>query len=55
MKVKDFSEWRKIIFNDRTILKNDLRFFSWEQIKSLDNMEVIATDDHETTLIIENR
>lgn len=55
MKVKDFPEWRKLIFNDRAILKSDLRFFNWEQIKSLDNMEVITTEDHERTLIIENR
>lgn len=55
MKVKDFPAWQKLIFNDRVILKSDLRFFNWEQIKSLDNMEVIATDDHEKTLIIENR
>lgn len=30
MKVKDFPNWRKVVFNDRTLLKNDLRYMSWQ-------------------------
>lgn len=55
MKVKDFPHWEKCFFNDRTILKSDLKYFNWEQIKSLENMEVIITERHEKDLILENK
>ena len=55
MKVKDFPNWRTVIFNDRAILKADTKFMSWEQKRALDNMEVIAEEDKGWTLICENR
>jgi hypothetical protein len=55
MKVKDFPNWKKVVFNDRAILKADTKFMSWEQIRALDNLEVIAEEDKGRTLICENR
>ena len=55
MKVKDFPNWKKVGFNDRAILKADTKFMSWEQIRALDNLEVIAEEDKGRTLICENR
>ena len=55
MKVKDFPNWQKVVFNDRTILKADVKYMSWEQIQALDNMEVLIAEDKGKVLIIENR
>lgn len=55
MKVKDFPNWKKVVFNDRAILKADVKYMSWEQIRALDNMEVILEEDNGKTLIVENR
>lgn len=55
MKVKDFPNWRKVVFNDRTLLKNDLRYMSWQQIRVLNEMEVILAEDNGKTLVLENR
>ena len=55
MKVKDFPNWRKVVFNDRAILKNDLRYMSWQQVQELNETEVILEEDHGKTLIVENR
>ena len=55
MTVKDFPNWQKVVFNDRTILKADTKYMSWEQIRALDNMEVILEEDNGKTLIVENR
>lgn len=55
MKVKDFPNWQKIIFNDRAILKSDTKYMNWQQIRALDEREVIATEDKDRTLIVENR
>lgn len=55
MKVKDFPNWSKVILNDRAILKSDLRYMSWQQIRVLDEMEVILEEDNGKTLICENR
>lgn len=55
MKVKDFPDWRKVVFNDRAILKSDLRYMSWQQIRALDEMEVILAEDDGKTLVLENR
>ena len=55
MKVKDFPNWQRLIFRDRAILKSDLRFMSWQQIRVLDEMEVILEEDGGETLILENR
>lgn len=55
MKVKDFPNWRKVVFNGRALLKNDLRYISWQQIRTLDEMEVIPEEDDGETLIVENR
>ena len=55
MKVKDFPNWHKVVFNDRAILKSDLRYMSWQQIRALDEMEVILAEDDGKTLVLENR
>lgn len=55
MKVKNFPNWRKIVFNDRALLKSDLRYMSLQQIRMLDEMEVILEEDNGETLIVENR
>lgn len=55
MKVKDFPNWRRLIFRDRAILKSDLRFMSWQQVRAFDEMEVILEEDGGETLIVENR
>lgn len=55
MKVKDFPNWRKVVFNDRALLKSDLRYMSWQQVRALDEMEVVLEEDDGETLIVENR
>ena len=57
MKVKDFPNWRKVVFNDRVILKSDLRYMSWQQVRVLDEMEVLLAEEEEggAVLIVENR
>ena len=55
MKVKDFPNWHKVVFNDRAILKSDLRYMSWQQIQTLDEMKVILAEDDGKTLVLENR
>lgn len=53
-KVKEYQNWQRIIFQDRTILKSDLKYMSWDQIARLDNLEVTLVEDNGETLIIEN-
>lgn len=53
-KVKEYQNWRRIIFQDRAILKADLKYMSWDQIARLDNLEVTLAEDNGETLIIEN-
>lgn len=55
MKVKDFPNWCKVVFNDRALLKSDLRYMSWQQILAIDEMEVILAEDDGKTLVLENR
>lgn len=55
MKVKDFPNWRKVVFNDRAILKSDLCYMSWQQVRALDEMEVVLVEDDGKTLVLENR
>jgi hypothetical protein len=55
MKVKNFPNWRKVVFNDRVLLKSDLRYMSWQQVRALDEMEAILEEDGGATLIVENR
>lgn len=55
MKVKDFPNWCKVVFNDRVILKSDLRYMSWQQIRVIDEMEVILAEKNGKTLVLENR
>lgn len=55
MTVKDFPNWKKVVFNDRAILKADVKYMSWQQIRALDDMEVIFEEDNGRTLIVENR
>ena len=54
-KVKDYQNWERIFFPDRTILKCDIKYMSWEQIKALDNLDVALDEDNGKTLRIENR
>lgn len=51
-KVKDFLNWQKIIFPDRTIIKSDLRFMSWEQVRNLNNTEIRSYEQTENGEII---
>lgn len=55
MKVKDFPNWRKIMFNGRAVLKGDTQYMSWDQIRALDNLEVLEEMDGGKTLVVENR
>nr|DAO00799.1 MAG TPA: hypothetical protein [Caudoviricetes sp.] len=55
MKVKDFSNWQRLIFRDRAILKSDLRYMSWQQVRVLEEMDVLLEEDGGETLILENR
>lgn len=55
MKVKDFPNWWRLIFRDRTILKSDLRYMSWQQVRALEEMDVLLEEDGGETLILENR
>lgn len=55
MKVKDFPNWCKVVFNDRAIFKSDLRYMSWQQIRALDEMEIILAEDNGKTLVLENQ
>lgn len=53
--VNDFMNWSKIIFHSRTILRTDLDRMSWEQIKSIGNLEVRSHEengDGTTTLFV---
>ena len=40
MKVKDFNNWKRVVFNDRVILKSDMEYMSAEQKENLLNTEV---------------
>lgn len=51
MKVKDFPNWKNVVLNDRVILKVDTNFMSWEQIRALDNLEVVTVKGKGRTLI----
>lgn len=53
-KVKEYQNWQRIIFQDRAILKSDLKYMSWDQIARLDNLEVTLAEDNGKTLIIES-
>ena len=54
MKVKEFKDWKVIHFNGRTVLKSDTRFSSWEQIKRLEELEVLEWSKDERELWAEN-
>lgn len=54
MKVKEFKDWKAIHFNGRTVLKSDTRFFSWEQIKRIEELEVLRWSKDERELWAEN-
>lgn len=53
--VKDFPQWKKIQFNGRTVLRCDTKYMSWEQIKSLDDLQVLEEQNKGTVLIVENK
>ena len=55
MKVKEFKNWNKIIFAERTILKVDLKYMSSEQKNSIDELEVIRSDNKGRIHYIEER
>lgn len=55
MKVKEFKNWNKIVFAERTILKVDLKYMSSEQKNSIDELEVIRAENRGRTLYIEER
>ena len=40
MKAKDYPNWKKVVFNDRTILKSDKFLFSGEQWEAFQNLEI---------------
>ena len=44
MKVNDFKNCNKLVFSDRVILKNDLKYMSLEQKDSLNELNVIRSD-----------
>jgi hypothetical protein len=44
MKLKEDKNWKKVIFNDRSILKGDVKLMSKEQAESLLNLEVKETE-----------
>lgn len=44
MKVKNFGHWDKLVFSDRVILKDDLKYMSLEQKDSLNELNVIRSD-----------
>ena len=54
-KVKDYLNWKKVVFKDRMILKSDLRYMSKGQAESLENLEVLLAEDNGKTLVVENR
>ena len=54
MKVKDFPNWKNVVLDDRVILKIDIEFMSWEQIRALNNLDVITVKGKGRTLICKN-
>lgn len=55
MKVKEFKNWTKLIFVGRTILKDDLKYMSFEQKNYIGELEVVRSENRERTLYIEER
>ena len=51
--VANYPEWRKLVLPDRVILRRNLRYMDWEQIESLNRLQVVLAEDHGTVLIIE--
>lgn len=52
MKVKDCKNWKKVVFNDRTVLRSDKFLFSGEQWEAFQNLEV-ETKDGKTLIVKE--
>lgn len=44
MTLQDCKDWKAVILNDRTILKQDTQFMSADQIIELVKTEIIPTD-----------
>lgn len=55
MKVKDFPNWRVVIFNDRALLRSDAKYLSKDQWNILEETEVALEEDNGQTLVAENR
>lgn len=53
MKVKEFENWNKLVFSDRTILKCDLKYMSSEQRNFLNELEVIKSCSRGKVLYID--
>lgn len=54
-KVKEYKNWNKIIFGDRAILKSDLKYLGWSQIRDIENLDVLLDEDKGRTLVVENK
>ena len=50
--VANYPNWKQLVLSDRTILREDLRYMSWEQIKCIDQLPVALAEDQDITLII---
>ena len=55
MKLKDCKDWKAVIFDDRTILKQDLKYMSSEQINSLENIDVIKRTHKGCYIVSKNK
>lgn len=53
-KVKEYSKWDRIVFQDRVILKSDLSLMSFSQINKLNNLEVKHSEEEDgyITLVV---
>ena len=52
MEVKDFPNWKRLIFEDRAILKSDLRYMAKSQVQALENLPVLLVRITEKHLLL---
>lgn len=55
MKVKDFPNWKRLIFEDRAILKSDLRYMAKSQVQALENLPVLLNTDKNLKRALDKR
>lgn len=55
MKVKDCKVWRRIVFEDRVIIRTDLCLMSAEQRNALMEMDVVESKSNRFTLVVSNK